>query len=455
MIMCKISDQAVDAILKKGKIYEVGGVVRDRLLGGDLIIKDRDYLVTGVPYADLSRLLGNFGNVDLVGRSFGVIKFTQFRNNNKYTFDIALPRKESSTGVGHKDFEVAFDPDISINDDLLRRDFTINAMAQSLEDESLIDPYGGQIDIKSKTIRMVAENSFVEDPLRMLRAVQFAARLNFEIEKSTYDAIIQHAELIKSVSIERINEELNKMLVLSDQPSHGFRLMLETGLLEYVLPELMVMVDVDQPGGYHKYDVFEHSLHAVDAAPRRLHLRLAALLHDLAKPRTRRITPEKATFYGHEIIGAKMASKMLKRLRYSTEIINQVMVLIKRHMFTTDVTDKGMRRLIRKTGQGLIFDLLDLRRADVVAQGMGGTTEDVDVFEQNIKDEIDRKPPFGYGDLALNGDDIMAMFNIPESRMVGDILEYLMEKVLDEPNDNNRERMELFAREYYEENKDV
>jgi tRNA nucleotidyltransferase (CCA-adding enzyme) len=443
--MCRISDQAISAILKKGKIFEVGGAVRDRMLGLESSVKDRDYLVCGIPYVDLSRILKEFGKVDLVGRSFGVIKFTQYRNDKKFTFDVALPRKEFSTGISHRDFNVVFDPDLNVTDDLLRRDFTINAMALSVEDSQLIDPFGGQIDLKNKIIRMVSDNSFSEDPLRMLRAIQFAARFKFDIETETYDAINENAELIDSVSPERINEELNKLLTLADQPSLGFRMMQETGILKRIIPEAEEMVGVDQPGGFHKYDVFEHTLYTVDAAPKKLHVRLAAFFHDICKPQTRVVEETKATFYGHEKKSAYVARKALRRLRYSTEVVNRVKILIERHMFTTQVTDKGLRRLVKKVGENLIFDLLDLRRADVAAQGMGGTTEDVDQFEQDIKAELEKKPPFSVTDLAIDGKDLMDKFNLEQSRLIGEILDHLMEKVLDNPADNTVAKLEKYA----------
>ncbi|UCD93408.1 MAG: CCA tRNA nucleotidyltransferase [Candidatus Zixiibacteriota bacterium] len=446
--MCRISNDAVNAILKKGMIYEVGGAVRDKMLDQTIEVKDRDYLVCGIPYLELSGILKKFGHVDLVGRSFGVIKFTQHQGEEKYTFDVALPRKEFSTGVGHKDFSVAFEPNLKVEDDLTRRDFTINAMAISLENDELIDPFGGQLDLKNRVIRMVSAQSFPEDPLRMLRAVQFAARFEFDIEPDTFAAMTEHASLIGSVSSERITEELNKMLVRADRPSIGFRLMQSSGLLNHILPEIGDMIGVDQPGGYHKYDVFEHTLYTIDAAPKVLHVRLGALFHDVCKPRTRRVTGDKATFYGHEKLGAKTAAKVMRRLRYSSDMIHSVRILVDKHMFTTDVTDKGMRRLIRWVGKELIFDLLDLRRADVEAQGMGGTTEDVDQFENNIIDELERKPPISVKDLAVDGHDLMVTFELPESPLVGELLKYLLEKVLDEPGDNTREKLMEFARSY-------
>lgn len=458
MIMCRISDRVVAAILQKGRIYEVGGAVRDSLLNRTINPEDRDYLVCGVPYKDLSELLMEHGRVDLVGRSFGVIKFTQFKNQDKkYTFDIALPRREYSTGVGHREFDVTFDPNISIEDDLTRRDFTINAMAVALDDSTLIDPLGGRTDLENGQIRMVSEKSFLEDPLRMLRAIQFAARFEFKIEGKTYKSIAENSALIRTVSIERVSDELNKMLMLAARPSIGFRLMHDTGLLEKILPELEQAVGVDQPGGYHAYDVFEHTIRTVDASPQDLTIRLAALFHDITKPRAKRITETGATFYGHEKTGAEVAKVALKRLRYPADTIKDVAILIERHMFTTDVTDKGLRRLIRKVGPELIFDLLDLRRADVEAQGMGGKTDDVDVFERQIQEELDRKPPFTVKDLAIDGHDIMEKFSLPESPVIGEVLDYLIEKVLDEPGDNSEEKLFEYAGQFLadKKNKDL
>ncbi len=444
--MCNISDTVIKAILQKGRIYEVGGAVRDSFLKRP--VKERDYLVSGIPYQELSAILKNYGKVDLVGRSFGVIKFTQARGEKRYTFDIALPRKEFSTGVGHKDFEVSFDPFLKIEDDLTRRDFTINAMALPLDGGKLIDPLGGLVDLQNQLIRMVSPNSFPEDPLRMLRAIQFAARLRFKVEPKTFEAIKEHAHLIDSVSPERIAEELNKLLLLADEPSEGFRIMQSSGLMKHFLPELETTVGVDQPGGYHAYDVFEHTLRAIDAAPRSLKIRLAAMFHDIAKPQAKQLTEDGATFYGHEKISARKALKIMRRLRYSNEIIDDVYLLVDRHMYTVPGTDKGLRRLIRRVTPELIFDLLELRRADIVAQGKGGTGEDVNEFEVRIREELEKQPPFSVTDLAINGDDVMELFSVPQSKLVGDILDYLLEKVLDEPADNTRDKLTEFARSY-------
>ncbi len=440
----------VAEVISHGRIYEVGGAVRDRFLHPDIEVKDRDYLVTGIPYDELTAILRRHGRVDLVGKSFGVIKFTQFVGDKSHTFDITLPRREHSTGVGHKDFEVNFDPALPVEEDLTRRDFTINAMAIELSGDRLVDPLNGMADLKKRLLRMTTPDSFKEDPLRMLRAVQFAARFDLDIEPVTRAALESSTNLISSISAERIAEELTKLLTLSEKPSQGLRLMQQTGLMRLILPELEVGVGVDQPGGYHAYDVFEHSMRCIDACPPRLHLRLAALFHDIEKPRSKRLVEDGATFYGHEVMGADTAHDVLTRLRFSNDLIAQVVTLVERHMFTTAVTDKGLRRLVRKVGVELIFDLLDLRRADVIAQGMGGKTDDVDVFEEQIREELSHKPPFSYSDLALNGHDIMKMFGISPGPKVGDVLEYLMEQVLDNPSSNTKEVLESLARAYYQ-----
>jgi len=452
--MCRLSQDTIDDIMLRGRIYEVGGAVRDRFLLKDKSAKDRDYLVTGVPYDDLTKILKGHGRVDLVGRSFGVIKFTQFKSGKQHTFDITLPRREYSTGAGHTDFKVDFDPNLKVEDDLLRRDFTINAMAYSLGDDELVDPLNGRGDLEKRKLRMVHEASFEDDPLRMLRAVQFAARFSFEIEPGTFAAMKKHAGLMNTVSSERIAEELNKLLELSDKPSDGFRLMQESGLLGHVIPELLNCVGVDQPGGFHKYDVFEHTLHVIDACPANLRLRWAALFHDITKPQHRRLVENGATFYGHEVSSARTARSVLGRLKYSKDFARDVATLVERHMFTTDVTDKGLRRLVKRVGVDLIYELLDLRRADVTGQGMGGKTDDVDRFESDIRAELNKKPPFSISDLAIDGHTVMEVFGIEPGRKVGAVLDYLMERVLDDPELNTPDQLKALAEEYFSKNTD-
>ena len=450
--MSRLKDIIIDEILKQGKIYEVGGVVRDRIISPVLKDQETDYLVCGIRMDELISLLSKFGKVDLVGKSFGVIKFSPSRRysetEEQKTFDIALPRKEYSTGVGHKDFKVEFNHNLKVEDDLYRRDFTINAMAYDLKSKKLIDPLDGKKDIKNRLIRITNPNSFEDDPLRMLRGVQFAARFEFEIEKDTYKSLVENAGLIKTISPERIQEEMNKLLTRAKRPSIGFRLMHKTGLLKEILPELEACVGVEQPGGYHKYDIFEHSLETVDNAAMDLVIRLASLFHDISKPQARELTPDGATFYGHDKKGARVTKHILQRLRYSNEIISTVTLLVDKHMFAMGVTDKGLRRLIRKVTPEHIFELLEVRKADIIAQGKGADGKDVDEFEKWIKEELERKPPFSVKDLKINGTIIMEKFGLSPGPPVGKVLNHLLEKVLDEPEFNQEDKLLKEAEEF-------
>lgn len=450
--MSGLPEKLIGEITRQGKLYEVGGAVRDFLLTGKET-DEKDYLVTGILLDNLTELLKKFGKVDLVGKSFGVIKFTPHTQNQRLTFDIALPRKEHSTGVGHREFEVQFDHTLKVEDDLARRDFTINAMAKDVATEKLIDPFDGKNDLQKKILRQVFPEAFLDDPLRMLRAIQFAARFEMKIEQGTFESLQNNAPLISTVSLERIQEELNKLLTKSDRPSIGFHLMETTGLLRHLLPELDACIGVDQPGGWHKYDVFEHTLITIDNCPKKLEIRLAALFHDINKPQTRVLVGDGATFYGHEIIGARTAEKVMSRWRYSNEMINAVKLLVDKHMFTTNVTDKGLRRLIKKA-EGRIFDLLELRKADIIAQGRGSAgVREIQEFEKMIREEIARKPPFGLKDLKVNGNVIMEKFKLSPGPVVGKVLNHLVEKVLDDPQFNSKELLLKEAEDYLEKSK--
>ncbi len=448
-----MSDKVVEEILSRGNLYEVGGCVRDLIRGVEFSEKDRDYLVTDIEFDKLVKILKIHGHVDLVGKSFGVIKFTTHSNGSgeSITYDIALPRREFSVGQGHRDFQVDFDHSLPVEDDLGRRDFTVNAIARNMRNNELIDPYDGQEDIKRGLIRMISDETFEDDPLRMLRAVQFASRFEYEIEPQTFQAIRENARLIKTVSPERIQEELNKLLERSRRPSHGLGLMEKSGLLAEIFPELQDAVGVDQPGGYHAYDVFTHSIKLMDHLPPKVHLRLAGLLHDIAKPLTKQVADGTAHFYGHDALGRKMAGQMLKRLRYSNDTIDKVERLIKAHMFTSEMSDKGVRRLIRRMGEELVFDLLDLRRADVIAQGMGNQTPEIDELQKRIEKELSDDVPLGVKQLAVDGNILMKEFDLKPSPLIGDILDHLLEIVLDYPEKNDKEillqQARIFLRE--------
>ena len=441
-----LNPKLIDKITALGRLYEVGGSVRNSLISAETANKDRDYLVTGIPLEGLMAILGEFGKVDLVGKSFGVIKFTP-RGESEAT-DFAIPRMERSTGEGHRDFDVQYDPNLPVEVDLRRRDFTVNAMARKIPSGEIVDPYGGQNDLGNKIIRMVFPEAMVEDPLRIMRGAQFAARFEFAIEPETLAAMKASAGQISTVSPERIADELNKMLEKADKPSIGLRYLYQAGVLELILPELAAGVGVDQPGGFHRWDVFDHTMVTVDSTPKKLVIRLAALFHDVGKPATRELVEGGATFYGHDKLSADMAVKALKRLRYSNDIIEQVAILVSKHMFSDKAGEKGIRRLIKNVGQDLIFDLLDLRRADISAQGMGQEPSEVDEFEARVQAEIDKKSPFGLKDLVISGNDIMDAFNIQQGPLVGEVLDDLLEMVLDNPSANTYEALMARAAEF-------
>jgi tRNA nucleotidyltransferase (CCA-adding enzyme) len=288
---------------------------------------------------------------------------------------------------------------------------------------------------------MVSDTSFIDDPLRMIRGVQFTARFNLSVEEKTFNAMKKHAHLIETVSPERIAEELNKLLEKAEKPSTGFLLMNKTGLLEHILPELAQTVGVGQPGGYHRWDVFQHTLYTIDNSPPGLAIRLAALFHDVGKPQTKKIVGEGATFYGHGKLGQRMAEVAMRRLRYSNEMIKHVTTLVIRHMFSEKAGEKGIRRLINKVGVNLIFDLIALRKADTIAQGMNQDTTSIDEFKLKVEREIAKSRAFRINDLTLNGNDLMKHFGLEEGPLIGQILKYLLEKVLDSPEMNNKEQL--------------
>jgi len=432
-----------------GVVFEVGGSVRDYFLGRH--IKDYDLVICRLPLHEIKKILARHGIVSLVGKSFGIIKFKSTKFDCQ--LDIALPRKERSTGSGHRDFDVDFDPHIPIEEDLKRRDFTINAMALEIGSSRFIDPYQGKNDIDHKLIRSIQKGSFEEDPLRLLRAIQFATRFNFKIEEKTWEEIISNNKLIRTVSSERISEEINKLLS-SDKPSQGFHLMHESGLLQEIFPELEATINVEQGNKIQNDDVFKHTMRVLDAARKdnaiensgNLDLLLAALYHDVGKSKTKRFFPQedKITFYGHQLVSKRMLIKRFNTLKLSHigANIEDVSCLIEHHMFQTKsfFSDKAIRRFINKIGKDLIFKLIDLRIAD----NRGGKYPDgikgIQKLKKRIIQEIEKESPFGIKDLAINGHDIMDL-GIQEGPDVGRILHQLLEIVLDDPTKNTREAL--------------
>jgi len=446
----------LDALLQSGgEVYEVGGTVRDRLL--NLPHKDKDLLVRKLDIEKLKALLSPYGKVAVVGKAFGVLKFTPHLDPSNI-FDIALPRKEQSTGVGHRDFEVDYDPNLPVEEDLGRRDFTINAMAFDLKSEKLIDRFNGQQDLQNKILRQVFEKAFEEDPLRLVRAVQFAARFGLTIEPKTFDSMKMHAKLIDTVSPERIIEELKKLLT-APVPSLGLEMMREAGLLHLVLPEVEGLIGIEQdkrPGD----DVYKHTLRVLDAARNDPYLEnsgdvellLAALFHDVGKKTTRRYdkAKDRIVFYSHQLVSKRMAKKWLQKMKVTTIGVHpeNVETLVENHMFETKsyFTDKAIRRFVNKVGQDLIYKLLDLRLADNRGGKHPRSIKGVLKMRERVKEELAKKPPFGAGDLAINGHDLMNI-GIPAGPQMGKIIKQLVELVLDDPKLNTKEHLLALVKE--------
>ncbi len=455
-------DDVLIAALPGAAVYAVGGRVRDefrqRLEAGERPPKDLDYVVTGIAADELLAALGRVGRVDVVGASFAVLKLRHPAGEA----DIALPRRERSTGAGHKEFAVEAGPEIPLEDDLRRRDFRMNMIARRVADDEIVDPYGGVADIRAGQIDIVDEAAFSDDPLRMLRAAQFAARFGYRLTDRTTAAMSAAAPLIGSVSGERIGEEFAK-LMLAGAPSAGIEILRETGLLAQLWPELLEGLEVDQ-NDWHAYDVYRHNLATLDAAPPGdLTLRLAALLHDVGKPRTAapREDGRGNTFYQHEHVGAEMVPALLARLRLPTETVDTVVHLVRQHMYAADpeALDRTVRRFIRRIGPEHLERLFALRRADVTGSGLPGRGDFNERFETRVAAVLAEEPALGVRQLALTGREIIALFErnglvAPGFRgdaRVGEVLHALLEEVTDDPSLNEPTLLAQRAQRYIDE----
>lgn len=450
------TDLALARVLPKGSLYAVGGRVRDelrgRISGGVAAHKDLDYVVTGLSADDLRARLAALGRVDLVGASFAVFKVT-FAG---VTIDVALPRRERSLGTGHRDFAVESGPHVSLAEDLQRRDFRMNMIARSLPGGAIVDPFGGEADIRAARIDILTPRTFEEDPLRMLRAAQFAARFEYAPTQATRDAMRAAADLVTAVSAERIADELGKLLVLAARPSVGLELLHDTGVLARVWPELLEGVGVEQ-NEWHAYPVYRHNLETADAAPPGdLVLRLAALLHDVAKPRTK----DGPHFYRHEQLGAEMAQTMLERLRFSNEVARSVSDLVRHHMYAADpeLSDAAVRRFVRRIGVANLDRQFALRAADIAGSGLPKRDDSNERFQDRVYAEVARKPPFSVADLRVDGGaviDVMQRKGLAPAefrgdRRVGAALQFLFEQVTERPERNEPTTLQTLLEQYFD-----
>jgi poly(A) polymerase/tRNA nucleotidyltransferase (CCA-adding enzyme) len=431
--------------------FVVGGCVRDLIV--DRTPKDWDVTTNAKPeevqklFAD-SFYENEFGTVGVKtepfikngkeGREHDVIEVTTYRIESKYS-DRRRPD------------EVKFAE--TLEEDLSRRDFTMNAIALKLEEKKdfeIIDPYDGQKDIKNKIIRTVgdAHERFDEDALRMMRAVRFHAELGFEIEKETLKAIKKNAKHLERIALERIKDELTK-IILSDNPSEGVDMLHETGMLNYIIPELEKGVGVAQ-NRHHIYTIYTHGILALKNCPSsKLEVRLAALLHDIAKPQTKRGEGEFATFYNHDHVGARVAEKILTRLRFSNEVIQKVRLLVDNHMFyynPDEVSESSVRRLIQKVGLQNMKDLMDVRIADRLGSGVPKAKpyklrHFEYVVEKVSKDAVSVKM------LKISGNDLMKDLKLKPGPKIGAILDVLLSEVIEDASQNEKKLLLARAEE--------
>ncbi len=424
--------------------YLVGGAVRNLYAG--LAVSDYDFTTDARP----EDVISLFKKVIPTGIKHGTVtvlfqghklEVTTFRKDGDYS-DLRRPDK------------VHFTP--SVYEDLKRRDFTINSMAYDLLTGKLLDPHKGRDDIKAGLIKAIgnASERFQEDALRIMRGCRLAAQLEFSIEEKTLTGMSEKAANLKAVSAERIRDELEKILK-ADIPSIAFHIMSETGVLDFILPELTACRGVEQKG-FHKFDVFEHSLYACDGAPSdSLEIRLAALLHDIGKPESMSFDELGIpAFHGHEKLSVKIAKGILQRFKFSKAVENNVLLLIEHHMFNyqPEWSDSAVRRFIAKSGEENIEDLFQLRLAD--QYGMTRSSIDsgnLKEFGKRIKHVLDEDHAFKIKDLAINGNILSEKGKIPKGPAMGTILEFLLESVLDDPSQNNEERLLKLAANFYNE----
>ncbi|HET7572299.1 MAG TPA: HD domain-containing protein [Gaiellaceae bacterium] len=449
--------------------YLVGGAVRDELLG--IESKDADFLVPGLDVEGLRRALEPHGRVeDLVvaGRLVGVRLHPRDRAVRKLVpagIELAPPRAERSTGPGRHDFEIVADPALPVEEDMRRRDFTVNAMARRLDTGELVDPLGGRADLEARVLRTVSPQSFREDPLRLVRALRFVSQLGFEPDAELLRQMREEAPAVTLVSGERIGGglaadglgELSKLLLGRD-PATALRLARDTGVLVELLPEFGPALGFDQESRYHDLTVDEHTFAVVQAAADAgfsLAVRLAALFHDLGKPLVAwRGQDGRLHYYakpgvaerGHDAVGAELAAAALARLRYPNELRSLVVRIVRRHMFQVGRGDeRRARRFLRRHGEPLAFALLDHRRADLAGKrGSGGEPppleelERLERFREVVRGQL--AAPHRLSDLAVDGDDLIGIGFEPGPQL-GRALDELLDDVVDDPELNTRDEL--------------
>ncbi|WP_319561373.1 HD domain-containing protein [Marispirochaeta sp.] len=435
----------INTILKQAgyQCYIVGGAVRNTVAG----IPPTDYdLATDAPPQEVQRL---FHRTVPTGIDHGTV--TILLGGGQY--EITTFRTESTYSDSRHPDKVEFSS--SIEEDLSRRDFTMNALAWNVSEARLIDLYEGADAIRSGMIIAIGSPAerFFEDPLRILRACRFAAQLGFTVENATKEAAVASVQDLRKISCERVRDEFSK-LVMGKFCAQGLFLLRDLGILPVLFPELHQCTGVFQKGS-HAFDVFEHSVYACEGAPEEdIVLRLAALFHDLGKPASAAIANDGTiSFHGHETIGADITRKLMSRLKYPKQIIRDTLHLVRQHMFnyTDEWTDAAVRRFIARVGTEHLENLIMLRRADSYGlERRPLPLEYVKTLQSRITGLLSDEAAVKLKDLAVNGSDLMEQ-GIPAGPLLGVILDQLLETVLDDPEMNTREKLIPLAKNLYRE----
>ena len=426
------------------QIYLVGGAVRDGIL--DIETKDFDFTTNASSEDSIKMLNKNKYKTTEIGRAFGTIETTV----EDYSIHITTYREDKYNKDSRK-------PEIKtsgeLETDLSRRDFTVNAIAYDINNNEIIDPYGGLKDLSEGLIRTpdTADISFSDDPLRMLRACRFVSTHGFTPNNELFKAISKNVERIEIVSTERIRDEFTKLLT-GKEPSLGLKAFVESGLSELIMPELNELkIEVD-PKHHHK-DVYEHTMVVLDRVSPTLISRMSALLHDIGKPKTKGIENGKVHFRHHEVVGAKMSKKILKRLKYDNETIKKVSLLVENHLrphtFKMGWTDSAVRRYIIDAG-GLLEELNDLVRADITTKNKAKYEEInkyLDEMEERIK-EVAEKEELSKLRPPISGDEIMDMFDLEPGPSVGVIMKALYEQRINDGEVSKEEAIKLAEQVY-------
>jgi tRNA nucleotidyltransferase (CCA-adding enzyme) len=425
--------------------YLVGGAVRDELLGRDS--KDADFVVPGVDYEGLHAALEPYGKVEdleVAGRRVGARLYPRdpkLRRLAPAGIEFAPPRAERSTGPGRHDFEIVADPSLSIEDDMARRDFTVNAMARRLETGEIVDPFGGAEDLSNGVLRTVRPRSFAEDPLRLVRGLRLVSQLGLEPDAETREQMGAEAASVALVSGERVGGglhadgmgELSKLL-LGGEPARALRLARDTGVLTALLPEFERTIGFEQESDRQHLPLDEHIFAVVQAAADAgapLSVRLGALFHDLGKPEANG---------KHADRGAELAAAALRRLRYPTDLRTHVTRLVRAHAFSLDDVDELFaRRFLRVHGDELAFDLVSHKEADLRGKKISpAELEAVKRLRRLLEQERER--PHRLTDLAVDGSDLIEL-GFAEGPALGRTLESLLDAVVDDPALNTRDQL--------------